>query len=43
LFHVSVVRNTAEIDSYEIMARAFLSEVDRECDELAKLAGLVAA
>jgi len=43
VFHVHVERVEAEIASYELMARAFLSEVDRECDELAKLAGLVAA
>lgn len=43
VFHVRVMRNQAEIDSYEIMARAFLSEIDRKVEELAKLAGVVAA
>ena len=43
VFHVRVQRNEAEIASYELMARQFLAEIDQEVDELAKLAGLVAA
>jgi putative phage-type endonuclease len=43
VFRVRVQRNEAEINSYELMARAFLSEIDKECDELAKLAEVVAA
>lgn len=43
VFHVRVPRNQAEIDSYELMARAFLAEIDKELDELGKLAGVVAA
>lgn len=38
-----IQRNEAEITSYELLARQFLSEVDRELDELAKIAGVVAA
>lgn len=43
VFHVHVTRNETDIAAYELMARSFLNEVDREADELAKLAGLVAA
>ncbi len=40
---VRVERNQAEIDSFELLVRQFLSEVDAELDKLAKMAGLVAA
>lgn len=40
LFRVRVERKQADIDAYELMARAFLSEVEKEC---AELSGLVAA
>jgi hypothetical protein len=43
VFYVRVPRVPAEIDSYELMARAFLAEIDRDLDELGKLAGVVAA
>lgn len=35
---VRVPRVQAEIDSYELMARSFLSECERECDEVRALA-----
>jgi hypothetical protein len=34
LFRVRVERNQAEIDAYELMARAFLTEVEKELTEL---------
>lgn len=40
---VRVERNEAEIDAFELSARLFLKEIERDVDELAKLAGLVAA
>ena len=38
---VRMERNRADVDAYELMARQFLAECDKEVDELAKLAGLV--
>jgi hypothetical protein len=43
LFRVRVERNDAEIASYELLARQFLSEVQKEYDEILALAGAVAA
>ncbi len=43
LFCIRLERNEADINSYELMVRSFLNEIDRECDDVAKLAGVVAA
>lgn len=43
LFLVRVTRNDAEIASYELMAREFLAEVDREVDAVRGLAPAVGA
>lgn len=42
LFRVRVERNQAEIDAYELMARAFLNEVDAELAEIDARAGAAA-
>ena len=42
VFHVRMQRNATEIASYELMARTFLSEVDREVEELSAMAGAAA-
>lgn len=42
LFVVRVPRVQVDIDAYELMARTFLNEVDAECDELARRAGIAA-
>lgn len=39
---VRVVRNEAEIDNYEVMARAFLAEVEKETAAVEQMAGAVA-
>lgn len=38
LFHVRVTRDDTQMKAYELMARQFLAEVDREVEELSALA-----
>lgn len=42
VYHVRVPRNEAQITAYELLARQFLAEVERECEELGQLAGVAA-
>lgn len=42
-FYVRVQRKQPEIDAYELMARAFLSEIDREVEEVSKLGAVAVA
>lgn len=42
LFHVRVTRSDAEVNAYELMARQFLADVERELEEVRSLAEVAA-
>lgn len=37
VFHIRLQRNDTDVKAYEVMARAFLNEIDREVEEVRKL------
>jgi hypothetical protein len=42
VFHVRVTRNETDVHGYELLARAFLTDVDREFEEVQAMAGAAA-
>lgn len=42
VFHVRISRNDTDIAAYEVMARAFIAEVDREVEAVRQLAAVAA-